>query len=192
MICEHLETVSNIPFYCLLLDQTSQQDRISDIDLFQTFPDEFRKKHLLWRFRAVSIDGLRQIKKSGIDVEPTDSPIYCDFLEKALEYGGWPKVIMGLDPKKLQNTFKEVPADLNPEEFEKLIKIYPTIEKSKDGTKLWLSRLQRDDPHRTKDYEIAYCRWIPGSPWDCLKVVLIVYLNKEDFSEIMEGARVRN
>jgi hypothetical protein len=40
----------------------------------------------------VSVDDLVRIKEYGIDVDPIDSHFYCGELEKASEYGGWPKV----------------------------------------------------------------------------------------------------
>jgi hypothetical protein len=39
-------------------------------------------------FRGVSSDRLDTILISGIDVTPTDAPIYANDLDKALEYGG--------------------------------------------------------------------------------------------------------
>jgi hypothetical protein len=43
-------------------------------------------------FRGMSIDKLPFVLKHGIDVEPTNSVIYVDCYDKALEYGGWPKL----------------------------------------------------------------------------------------------------
>ena len=54
-------------------------------------------------------------------------------------------------------------------------------EKSQDGAKFWLSRLSEDDPRRTTDYEIAYAKWIPNSPWDSLKILILADLKQRDW-----------
>lgn len=55
------------------------------------------------QYRAVSWERLQNILETGIDVIPTDSPIYVsNYFDKAWEYGEWPKVMMALDPTKLQ------------------------------------------------------------------------------------------
>ena len=43
-------------------------------------------------FRAVGVDRLRSVLENGIDVVPTDAPIYVDDISKAWEYGGIPEV----------------------------------------------------------------------------------------------------
>src|ERR1700679_703606 len=60
-------------------------------------------------FRGVSIDSLPAVLQRGIDVRPTHAVIYVDHLEKALEYGGWPKVVLALKWDLIKQTFKEIP-----------------------------------------------------------------------------------
>lgn len=95
-----------------------------------------------------------------------------------MEYGYWPKIIMAFDSEKLTNTWKEISSEINKQELRNLRKIYPTIEKSIDGQKIFLSRLSEDDPRRNTDYEIAYAKWVKGNPFDALRFVLIVLQNR--------------
>ena len=99
-----------------------------------------------------------------------------------MEYGGWPKVVMGFNHQKVDKTFREVPSDIDRSELDALKVSFPNEEKSKDGKNIWLSRLSIDDPGRC-NYEITYGRWIRGSPWSCLKIVLLVGLNEAQLGE---------
>ena len=179
MICKEIYQIYNTPFYSLSIEKSSINSTITKRDLYTEFSNILSKKIITSTYRAVSFERLENIIKYGVDVYPTDSVIYCDTLEKAMEYGGWPKVVMAFDMKRLQKTFKEVSANIDPNELEKLRSIYPTMEESKDGSKLWLSRLNFDDPRRGSGYEIAYAWWIQASPWDCLEFVLLVGLSED-------------
>ena len=57
------------------------------------------------------------------------------------------------------------------------------MEKSVDGTKIWLSRLPENDRRRTTAYETAYARWIPGDPWDALVALFAVGQDLETLRE---------
>ena len=135
----------------------------------------------LWgcAFRAVFLDRLGTVLEHGIDVTPTDSPIYVDDLSKASEYGDWPKVVLALRWDKLDRTFREVPADLPRAELDALKRIFTTELRSTDGKSLWLSRLRPDDRALAKPYEVDYARWIPGDPFDALVGVIVLDLMNE-------------
>jgi hypothetical protein len=135
-------------------------------------------------FRGVSINRLKSILPDGIDVEPTDSVIFTNDLDKAWEYGGWPKLVLALDTSRLQRTFKQVPSDISPSELERIRQHYPTVVKSLDGTQLWLTRLEESDPRIASPYEIAHARWIEGNPFDALRAILLC-VRPEDDPEIL-------
>lgn len=125
-------------------------------------------------FRCVSFSKLEQIVANGVDVSPVRREIYAtQYFEKAWEYGDWPKVTMAFDSDQLERTFKEVPADISPNELAKIRKTYPTMLPMEADNSIWLSRLPKDDPHITKSYEREYCRWIPGDPFAALKALLV-------------------
>lgn len=124
-------------------------------------------------FRGVCIDRLPQILRVGIDVDPADAHFYAARLDKAVEYGDVPKIVMALDPEKLDQTFREVPADTDPDEIAKLSKAFPTVIHSRDGSMLWMTKLADDDRRATRSYERDYARWIPGNPLEALRAVLI-------------------
>lgn len=131
------------------------------------------KAFLRFLYRGVGIDRLECIFKTGIDVEPTTSTIFVGSLEKAWEYGGFPKIILGLDPGHLSQTFKEVSASITEEELARLEELYPTVLRSSDGKMLWLTRLEECDPRIGTEYEYGYARWIPSDPFKALGIVLI-------------------
>lgn len=186
MKCHKIKEVQGVPFYVLNLEKDGEEHQfvtISEFDLVDTFPGFFSLKEMVsLEYRAVSIDRFEYILNNGVDVNPTSAPIFCSNLEKAMEYGRWPKVVMGFDDKKMDKTFREVPSDIDQSELEALKIAYPVEEKSTDGKMIWLSRLNIDDPRRC-NYEITYGRWIPGSPWSCLKIVLLVGLNEAQIGE---------
>ena len=53
-------------------------------------------------FRGVGIDRWGHILSTGVDGYPTDSIIYADTIDKAWEYGGYPKVVLALNYQKLE------------------------------------------------------------------------------------------
>jgi hypothetical protein len=65
---------------------------------------------------------------------------------------------------------------------------YPTMLKSRDRTKLRLSRLPKDDPRIANDVEMAYARWIDGDPFNVLRAIFI-FARPEDEGELTEGTK---
>jgi len=108
----------------------------------------------------------------GIDVTPADSPIYVSGLDKAMEYGEWPKLLLVFNPKRLDHTFRELSVT-DPTRAE-LKHTFPTEVVSKDGTTVWFSRLNPDDPRLGPGYEAAYARWVPGDPRLALVALVLV------------------
>ncbi len=125
-------------------------------------------------FRGVSWDRLAVVLSTGIDVEPPDATIYVDGFDKALEYGGWPKVIVALRNHCLDSTFREIAATTPEEQLVDLQRVFGTKLQSADGSKLWLSRLSADDSRVTTDYEVAYARWIPQDALEALAAVFVL------------------
>src|ERR1700735_673352 len=129
-------------------------------------------------FRGVSIDSLPAVLQRGIDVSPTNAVMYVDHLEKALGYGGWPKVLLALKWDSIKRTFKEMPVGSSKEEIQIVRKDFPTAIELNDRS-IWCTRLAEDDPRIATDYEIAYARWIPGNPWDALRAIVLVGGSKD-------------
>lgn len=121
-------------------------------------------------FRAVKADRLPQVLATGIDVEPTDRHLYVDNFEKAMEYGGWPKVMLALDWDHLQQPFRRVRPGTAPEQVEAWRRTYPReVRDAADRLFLVRASITRFD-----QYDIDYGLWIPGSPWDALRALLVV------------------
>jgi hypothetical protein len=133
-------------------------------------------------FRGVSIDRLPSILRFGIDVQPTDAPIYVGEFEKAWEYGEFPKVVMALDVAHAKPTFRGMQDDVSQGELDELRAIYPYSYRVDDQT--WLSRI--DDPNpAVRGYEAAYARWIPGDPFGALRGVF-VYVSAADLEHLRQ------
>ena len=136
-------------------------------------------------FRSVGVDRLPNVLATGIDVEPTSAVFYVDRSPgKAWKYGGFPKVLIALDPEQVMQTWLEVPVDTAPEELERLRSTFPTRIRMPDT--YWFSRLAEDDPQLGRSYEIEYAKWIPKNPHDALRGIFI-FLRPGD-AQILEAA----
>jgi predicted AAA+ superfamily ATPase len=140
-------------------------------------------------FRGVSIDRLAAVLEMGIDVQPTDSIIYVSDFDKAWEYGGVPKVILELDRSFLHSTYREIPSDTVAADIADLQKHFPCVEKSRDGSKLWLSRLAENDPRRNNAYEINYAKLIPENARHALKAIFIFATEYIDLASLIRKTR---
>lgn len=146
--------------------------------------DRSTREVLYADFRAVDTSRWIPVLRSGVDVEPPDAPIFVGPFEKAWEYGGWPKLVMAFDPFRLDRTFRQVGADIPPEEVERVRGSFPTVLQSADGETLWLSRLAASDPRVATPYESEYGRWIPGNAREALRaVMLFTSRDRDDFTE---------
>jgi hypothetical protein len=108
----------------------------------------------------------------GLDVAPTDAPIWVSYIDKAMEYGGLPKLLLVLDPMQLDRTFREIP--VGDARRAALHKTFPTEIQSQDGSRLWLSRLAADDRRLGPGYEEAYGHWIPGDAKQALIAIVVI------------------
>jgi len=134
-------------------------------------------------FRGVDAAKLRRVLDHGVDVDPTDSVIYVDGFDKALEYGEWPKLVIALRSDALEATFREVPVNSRTEHLVELEQRFPTALRSVDGQSLWMSRLPATDPRVGSPYEVEYARWIPGDAKAALAAVFIL-VRPQDVQEI--------
>lgn len=122
--------------------------------------------------------------KTGVDVEPTNVVIWVNEVQKALEYGGWPKILMAFDSERLKRSWIEIDVSAPPEEIERIQRDYPTV--IRDGDKLYCSRLPSDAPQLMTAYEFQHAFWIPGDPFEALKAVFIVF-RPQDLDAVREA-----
>lgn len=136
------------------------------------------------------MNSLPAVLQRGIDVSPTNAVIFVDHLEKALEYGGWPKVLMALKWDSIKRTFKQMPIGSSQDEVEAVRREFPTVLELNDRS-LWCTRLPEDHPRIATDYEIAYARWIPGNPWDALRAIVLLGgpEDRPDFERLLAGGK---
>jgi hypothetical protein len=128
--------------------------------------------------RCVSLDRLPFILANGCDVEPTNSPMFCDSIHKATEYGGSPQVVQVFGHEGLKRTFKRINVDFDPSEIERLKGIYRSWEASVNGNNIWFSMFSFEDRRRNSAYELAYGWYIPGDPWKAL-IALAIFVETD-------------
>lgn len=120
-----------------------------------------------YEYRGVSIDRLPRILATGIDVEPTNGPIWVGSFEKAWEYGGLPKVVMVLAMDALEPSFVSRSKDADPKELEDLKAAFSYVTEFEG--KIWFSLVADPNP----GYEVPYGRRIAGDAREALVAVFI-------------------
>lgn len=130
-------------------------------------------------FRGVSLDRFLTVYTTGVDVEPTDAPIYCSDFDKAWEYGGsstgvGPRLIFALDQDMLERTFQTLPPDASPAEIAAVRATYPHHHEEHTGG-LWFSRLARYTPGD----EIPYAYWLPGDAKNALMAIFLLGVERD-------------
>ena len=148
-----------------LLDETTDRELADEISSYVRKELELdREEKLFGVFRAVPISKLKNVIRTGVDVDPTDSPIFVDGpgASKAIEYGRSSeldalvqagikragenaRIMMMYDMRKLKNTWEEVDSNINNEALEVLKKTYPNQLLSRVEGKIWLSKLDKDE-----------------------------------------------
>lgn len=96
-------------------------------------------------------------------------------------------MMMVFDARRLENCGQEVRADIAPEELERLCAVYPTELTTTDGEYLWLSRLPESDRRAGSPYEVQHGRWIPGNPWDALRLVIVLAHDSSMLPDLREA-----
>jgi hypothetical protein len=82
-------------------------------------------------FRGKPIECLRSVILNGVDVDPTDTPIFCGEEDKAFEYArphsgpDGPGLIFALHGDYLERSHQALPADASPEQIAEVRKTYP-------------------------------------------------------------------
>ena len=134
---------------------------------------DIRMQYLDCEFRGVELDRLEAITHNFVDVEPSDAVIFAGDLEKALEYGDWPKVIIALRWKAMKRSFDILPETATQSDIEAAQREYPTIIRSGDRS-LYCSRLPESDSRMGTSYERNYGWFIPGNAKEALAAIFII------------------
>lgn len=124
------------------------------------------------QYRGVNLGRLERVLSTGIDVEPPTAVFSTDSWDKALEYGGWPKLLLVLNQNLLALSTIRVPADTPAERLAELRAVRPTLVPSLDGRWLCLSRLT--DQRACDPYDLDFGRWIPERPLDALRAAVVL------------------
>jgi hypothetical protein len=169
--------IASEPVPVAVVEYERSATRLDDLSLYLPLADALGGLAELIRLpgcRGVPFDRLAEILAHGLDVEPTTAPIFVNLPSKALEDGGDEKVIEVFNFMLLEQTYRRVPVDTPAARLSELRATYPTCVTQNDGGTLWLSRLPADDPRVATSYESDLARWIPGDPWEALRMIVVV------------------
>lgn len=147
------------------------------------------RERVIVKYRGVSLERMWQVLTTGVDVEPTDAPIFCsDDIHKAFEYGGAPSsgnprgCVFGLRSTALQRSYTSVRRDRSPDEIDRVREIYPYETESNDDEYIRLSRIS--GLGRNLSYEGAYGYWVPGDAMEAI-VALFVFLPPDEIKDFL-------
>lgn len=157
---------------------------IDESDLRRLIGEE-QKLQSMPLYRGVSIDRLRTILRTGVDVEPSDAGFFATSeLKKAWEYGEFPKVIQVFDSRFLKRSFRELGPTATAAEIAAAQAIYSHRIDTVDGQISHFSRLPADNPQMGAAGELEYGYYIPGNPWQALKMIIVATLGAEEKSDV--------
>lgn len=114
-------------------------------------------------YRGVANARLDRVLGSGIDVEPTTAPFFASlFAEKALKYGGSPKVMIVLHASALDRTSRDLDARTSARGIAAVRENFPTRFELEDHSKIRFSRFYSDSVRTPLEGEDSFGFWIPG------------------------------
>lgn len=144
-------------------------------------------------FRGVPLARLRDVLRTGIDVTPTDAPIFCAEVDKAFEYarpvggGTGPGVTLALRGPRLDRTFQDLDAAASPAEIAATRVTYPHRAGNPGGR----TRFSRLADQTGPGYEEAYGYWIPGDAREALVGVCVLGQGPEVDAAVAAALAVR-
>jgi hypothetical protein len=113
----------------------------------------FKAKGVTVVSRGVSLGRLPFVLENGIDVPP-GAPLWVEIgIEKAWEYGGWPKLLLVFAQAALQPCHLVLPLSTSEQELEVYKTKYQTVLRREDRGEIYLSRLRTTDRRIGSDYE---------------------------------------
>jgi hypothetical protein len=167
-----VQHVSKEPFDVYFVDVPSASPCAADKAVYEQLKG-IERQYCKCLFRCVEIGRHRTILSNYIDVEPADAAIFAtEYLDKALEYGEWPKLLLILRPDSMSRSFRSVPNTTSPRELAMIQLEYPTVVDQRDGT-LHFSRLKQDNKRLASTYEEAYGWYVSGDPKEALAALVI-------------------
>lgn len=120
-------------------------------------------------YRGVGAAALRRILRHGVDVLPTNSPLWASTLEKALEYG---RLVLVLDREHVRPSFTWRYATSSAEEIrEAEAEFGIDYDEEPDGARYY-SRWPKGHPNRQPAYEMEHGYYVPGDARAALMGVL--------------------
>lgn len=153
------------PIPIWLVEGTSRPGR-EDTPVNELFAKVLAEHQTFPEYRGVEIARLPQVLTSGVDVVPTNAPIFVSDFDKAWEYPSTsaPRVVFALRSNMLKRSFQTLPLDASTAEIADVRTEYP--HQHEHDRCLWFSRIA--EQNRNLAYESAYGYWIPGNAKDAL------------------------
>lgn len=160
----------------------SDRPRSTDGPVSEVFGNLVKAEETFPTYRGVGISQLGRILQTGVDVEPTDAPIYAGDIDKAWEYPDWtsPRAVFALRATMLEPSWRTLPVDAADGRVAAIREDYPN--RMDRQTDIWFSRFGDTHP----GYEMEYGYWIPG---DAKEALAAVYLFGTDTAAVIESAK---
>lgn len=137
--------------------------------------------------RGTEFRNLKMVLSSGVDRDPPSEGFWAADIGKALEYGGWPKLLLGFDPARVERSWAEAElAATSEDDVNALKKAFPYQLSSHDGARIWFSHISIPTPGSvvSLDSHLQYERdfgWRLRSPGlDALRFLMLIYRMKVD------------
>lgn len=131
-------------------------------------------------YRGIDPAALPRILRHGIDVYPTNSPLWAGSLEKALEYGRGEsgQMVLVLDRKKVRVSFASISGAGSAEAIASTeVEFGSQYDSMPDGGRYY-SRWPKGNQNRNLAYEGEHGYYVPGEPFDA--IVGLLYFRKEN------------
>ena len=182
---------NKIPLFLIGLEPENSTKNVSNNQLGDFIGNNVLKKDILNVYRGTDFSRLEFVLKHGVEGEnPTDAfwaiPIGID---KALEYGGYPKILLCYDFKQCKKSYEIVKnSNENAAQISKLKNIYKSSLYSKDNKEIWFSMFpendKRNDNRIGKPYEMEYGYYIPKDQKKALKYIVAIAYGEDWLSQL--------
>ncbi|WP_027137402.1 hypothetical protein [Gaetbulibacter saemankumensis] len=194
MELSHLSAIieGEIPLFLIGLEPENSTENITNNRLENIIIKEILKNDIYNVFRGTDFSRLTYVINHGVEGEnPTDAFWAIPFsIDKALEYGGYPKMLLCYDFEQCQRSYERIKnTDENAVQISKLKNTYKSFLYSKDNKEIWFSMFGDNDERNYNrigtPYEMSYGYYIPKNQKKALKYIVAIASGKDWINQLM-------
>ena len=178
--------ISESPIPIWLVEGTDRPSS-HDVPVEELFSKLIKEEQDFPEYRGVKIERLPQILLTGVDVEPTDAPLFASDIDKAWEYPSMyePRVVYALRKSKMKPSWSLLSPEATEEQIAETRRDYP--HQHENGKYLWFSRIA--DQGRNLSYEGAYGYWVPGNAREALVAIYLFGYAPDVFDQARQALK---